>query len=95
MAETRMQQLTEICELFHRTDLNSDEARNALATKIDQSALPRYHKEVLKVSFLTKRVELVSIGLHVVHQQEILRHSDSLVKIQQKALAERLRKENT
>jgi hypothetical protein len=94
MVDTLVQQLHEICEMFHRTDLNSDEPRNKLAEKIDVSALPRYHKEVLKVAFLTKRPELVSIGLHVVHQQEILRHQDSLVKIQQKALTERIRKES-
>ncbi len=94
MADTMIRQLHEICEQFHRTDLNNDEARNELSAKIDGSALPRYHKEVLKVAFLTKRPELVSIGLHVVHQQEILRHHDSLVKIQQKALTERIRKES-
>ena len=92
-AETMTKQLNEICELYHRSDLSKEEDRNALKEKIDHSGLPRYHKEILSVSFLTKRTESVSIGIQVIQQQEQLRHLDSLVKIQQKALAERLKKE--
>lgn len=82
----------EITDLFHRTNLKDKEQVEKLSNAIDRATLPRYHKEILKVVFLTPDPTVVPMAVHVVTEQQMLRHHDSLVKIQQKAIAERLKR---
>lgn len=87
-------QLESILARYRKTDITKDPQRKALADEINQSRLPRYHKEVLLAVFLAKSSEEITLALHLLRSQEVLRHMDALGVIESKALTERLNKIN-
>lgn len=87
-------QLEAILARYRKADITKDPQRKALADEINQSRLPRYHKEVLLAVFLAKSSEEATLALHLLRSQEMLRHQDALGVIEAKAITERLNKIN-
>lgn len=87
-------QLEAILAQYRKSDTMSERQRQQLSEEINKSRLPRYHKEVLLATLLAKTSEEVTLALHLLRNQELLRHADALNMIERKVLTERLRKIN-
>lgn len=85
-------QLEQILALYRKANTVDERHRQQLADEIGKSRLPRYHKEVLMATLLAKTSEEVTLALHLIRNQELLRHADALNMIERKVLAERLKK---
>lgn len=91
-SQTLNEQINELIALYQNTDIKNQAQRQDLATKVNESGLPRYHKEAMLIAFLSKSAEEVTVSLHLMRQQEVLRHSDALMKIEQRVLGARLKR---
>lgn len=87
-------QLEKVVAQYKETDITDERQRQSLADLINASTLPRYYKEVLMAVFLAPSGEEVTLALHLLRSQEILRHADALNAMERRALAERLQRLN-
>ena len=90
-----LDQIQDILAKYRNLNEKDKGATDAFAKVIAESTLPSYHKEVLVVGLLTPREGETTLSLHMLHQQEQLRHLEAMVNIERRVLEERNLKHQT
>lgn len=85
-------QIQEILAKYRNLDVKDKGATDAFAKQIAESTIPSYHKEVLVVGLLTARDGETTLSLHMLRQQEQLKHLEALLNIERRVLEERIAK---
>ena len=87
-----LDQIQDILAKYRNLNEKDKPATDAFAKLIAESTLPSYHKEVLVVGLLTPQDGETTLTLHLLKQQEQMRHTEALLNIERKVLEERIAK---
>ncbi len=85
-------QIQEVLAKYRNLDEKNKTDVDAFAKTIAESTIPSYHKEVLVVGLLTPRDGEATLALHLLRQQEQLKHLEALFNIERRVLEERIAK---
>lgn len=87
-----LDQIQDILAKYRNLNESDKDALDTFAKLIVDSNLPSYHKEVLVVGLLTPQDGETTLTLHLLRQQEQMRHTEALLNIERKVLEERISK---
>lgn len=87
-----LDQIQEILAKYRNLDLKDAKAVEAFTAQIQETSLPTYHKEVLLAGLLIAESGETLLTLHLLKQQEVMRHTEALLNIERRVIEERLRK---
>jgi hypothetical protein len=85
-------QLQEILAKYRNLNLKDPKACDEFTKAIVSSGLPSYHKEMLTIGLLTEHDGTTTLALHMLKNQEQLRHAEALHNIERRVLEERIAK---
>jgi hypothetical protein len=90
-----LDQIQEILAKYRNLNEKDKAATDAFAKLIAESSLPSYYKEVLVVGLLTPRDGETILSMHMLRQQEQLKHQEALMNIEHRVLEERIQKHHS